>query len=70
MDERKLKLISALEQEKDRLKMRGMDTEDHSITIRYLKTGVHGLGREEIQDYDLLDACVNDYETLLSDYGV
>jgi len=42
MDERKQKLITALEMEKERLDKLGVDTYDHFITIDYLKIGSYG----------------------------
>lgn len=68
MDERKLKLITALEIEKERLNKFGADTYDHFITIDYLKTGNYNL--TEIEDYPLLNTALNDYKCLLSDYDV
>ena len=47
MDERKLKLITALEAEKERLDKLGEDTYDHFITIDYLKTGSYGCDPKE-----------------------
>jgi len=69
MDERKLKLIAALEAEKERLDKFGTDTHDHFITIDYLKTGSYGCDPTEVEEYPLLDAALNDYDCLLSDYG-
>ena len=70
MEERKQKLISALESEKDRLDKLCVDTKDHCITIDFLKTGSYRCEQIELEDYPLLDASVNDYNCLLSDYGV
>jgi len=69
MDERKLKLITALEAEKELLDKLGVDTHSHFITIDYLKTGSYGCDPTEVEDYPLLDAALNDYNCLLSDYG-
>jgi len=69
MDERRLKLITALEAEKELLDKLGVDTHSHFITIDYLKTGSYGCDPADVEDYPLLDAALNDYNCLLSDYG-
>ena len=70
MDEKKQKLITALKSEQERLDKIGVDTDDHFITIDYLLTGSYGCDPSEIEDYPLLDAALNDYDCLLSDYGI
>ena len=70
MDTRKEKLIEALSKEKSRLESFGHhETHGHFLTIDYLKTGSYGCDPSEVEDYPLLDAALNDYECLLSDYG-
>lgn len=68
MDDNKIKLITALEAEKERLDKSGVDTKDHFITIDYLKTGSYGCDPTEVENYPLLEAALNDYECLLYDY--
>lgn len=66
--ERKEKLIQELEKEAKMLREKhGMSTDDHMFAIEYLKTGNLPLS-VNLKDYDILDAAVNDYECLLSDY--
>lgn len=66
MDERKEKLIQALKDERLRFINRGSDTTEHDIAIDYL---INGKTTKNPDNYELLDACMNDYDTLLSDYG-
>jgi hypothetical protein len=70
MDERKKKLIIALETEKKRLDKFFVDTTGHFLTIDYLKTGSYGCDPTEVENHPLLDAALNDYNCLLSEYGV
>ena len=62
---KKNKLIIALEEERAVSDKNGYDTTDHDYAIHYLKTG-------EVKDtdeiYEILYACINDYELLCSDY--
>lgn len=70
MDPKKKALIAALESERDALvKSHGRDPEDWNLAIEYLKTGKQPKG-VEIEDYDILDGVINDYETTLKDYGI
>jgi len=66
MDERKQKLIDALKVERGHFEARGQSTLEHDVAIEYLETGKTD---EDSDEFELLDACMNDYETMLSDYG-
>ena len=63
MDERKQKLITALEKEKERLDKLGVDTHAHFITIDYLKTGSYGCDPTEVEEY------IDDYVLLDLDFS-
>ena len=63
---RKEKLINALKSERDRFFKRGQDTLEHDIAIQYLE---RGLTEENELDWELLDAVINDFETVCSDYN-
>ncbi len=65
MKERKQKLIDALKVERGHFEKRGQSTLEHDVAIEYLETGRTD---EDPDEYELLDACINDYETMLSDY--
>ena len=65
MEDRKKKLIEALKAEKIRLMAKGNDGAEHNAAIDYLITGTVFNNPDE---YPLLDACLNDYDTLLTDY--
>lgn len=67
MDERKLKLIDALKVERGHFVSRGQSTLDHDVAIKYLETGRTD---EDPDDFELLDAAMNDYDTMCSDYDV
>jgi hypothetical protein len=66
--ERTKLLIIALEQERGLFDKRHQDTNEHDVAINYLKHGV--LPSMGVDQFELLDACVNDFETICSDYGV
>jgi hypothetical protein len=66
--ERKLKLIEELKKEAERLRKQHLVTIDHQYAIEYLETGKLPM-LINIEEYDILNAAVNDYECLLSDYG-
>lgn len=66
IDDRKQKLIDALKAERLRFVQRGADTTEHDIAIDYL---INGTTNSNPERYELLDACMNDYETMLSDYN-
>lgn len=71
--DRKLKLADCLKEELERLKDRiGYTTKslvvmDYKLSINYLQTNNKPLNWDE---YDLLYACVEDLETLYSDYDI
>ena len=64
----KQQLIEALEKEQVRLNEFGRDTFDHTLAIDYLKTGSYGCDPREVENYPILDAAINDYDTLVNDY--
>lgn len=66
MDERKQKLIDALKVERGHFEARGQSTVEHDVAIEYLETGKTD---EDSDEFELLDACMYDYETMLYDYG-
>lgn len=61
---KKDKLISALEKERNLFVSKGLNTTDHDSALEYLKTGIVG------KETELLDAAMNDFDTLCSDYDV
>lgn len=63
--EKTLKLIEALKQEREQFKGRSQDTTEHDIAIDYLLTGSTSSNPDKWQ---LLDGCMNDFETMYSDY--
>jgi len=63
---KKQKLIDALKVERELFKKRGQSTLEHDVAIEYLETGRTD---ESPDEFELLDACMHDYETILSDYG-
>ncbi len=65
MDEKRRKLIEALEAEAQRLAVQGQDTTEHDDAIQFLRTGIDS-GREG----ELLQAVRDDFETTCRDYGV
>jgi len=65
MDKNKTNLIEALKKEREIFKNNGKDTTDHDVTIEYLETG---LTKENPDKFELLDAAINDYKCLCSDY--
>ena len=61
------KLIIALEEEKKTFDDMGYSTEDHELTIHYLKTKeIKG----NLDDNEILEACINDFDCLYNDYCV
>jgi hypothetical protein len=63
----KEKLIEELKKERERFLNRNQDTIEHDLTIKYLQTGILPRNWE---DYELLGAAKDDFNTLCSDYGV
>ena len=67
-NEKKTKLIEALEEERKSFDRRHQDTSDHDAAINYLKHGVTpSMG---IDQFEILDAVVNDFEQICRDYDV
>lgn len=66
MKERKQKLIEALKSERLRFAERGQDTAEHDIAIQFL---LFGSTRYNPDKWKLLDAVMNDFETVCYDYG-
>ncbi len=64
--ERKLKLIEALKEERARFEKNNQSTLEHDIAIEYLETGKTD---EDPDEYELLDAVMNDFDCVCSDYG-
>lgn len=66
MDIRKQNLIKSLKYEREIFEARGHNTIEHDVVIEYLESG---RTYEDPDEFELLNCCINDYETLLSDYG-
>lgn len=58
-------MIQKLKEERKRFEVHGHDTTEHDVVIMYLETG-HT--KQNPNHWELLDACMNDYDTVLSDY--
>jgi len=67
MDVRKQKLIEALKKERAIFVENGHMTLEHDLAIEYLETGKTD---EDPDEYELLGAVMDDYDTTCSDYGV
>lgn len=65
MEERKQKLIDALKVERGHFETRGQSTLEHDVTIEYLETGRTD---QDPDEFELLDACMNDFDMVCSDY--
>jgi hypothetical protein len=65
--DRKARLKEALKNERSRFLVMGMETENHDIAIAYLE---NGFTAHSMRDSDLLEAIMNDFETMCSDYDV
>ena len=65
MDNKRQQLINALKEERENFKARQQNTLEHDFAIHYLETGEVKVDPDE---YELLDACINDYDAVLSDY--
>lgn len=70
----KEKLIKALQEERERFLNRQQDTLQHDVTIMYLETDklpvdIKSVDEVNPDNYELLDAAINDFECLCSDYG-
>lgn len=65
METKKQLLIEALKQERLRFSNRGQSTLEHDIAIDYLETGTTN---EDPDEFELLDAVMNDFDFVCSDY--
>lgn len=65
--ERKLKLLEALKKERERFLQIGHIALEHDIAIEYIETGKTD---EDPDEYELLDAIMNDFDCVCSDYGI
>lgn len=66
VEERKQKLIEALKSERLIFAERGHNTTEHDIAIQFLLLGETSYNPYE---WGLLDAIMNDFATVCSDYG-
>jgi hypothetical protein len=64
----KEKLIIELEKERQLFDKRHQDTTEHDVAINYLKHGV--LPSMGIDQFELLDAVINDFDSICNHYGV
>ena len=60
------KLVDALKIERARFEKDGHSTLEHDATIEYLETGRTD---KDPNKFELLDAAMNDFDTLCSDYS-
>jgi hypothetical protein len=68
MENRKQKLAEALKEEYQRLVDKGnLNSEDYSLAIKYLETGEYP---RYYNDFDMLFACIEDFEMMCSDYNI
>lgn len=67
-DERRKELIKALQKERDEMNAKFMDIKDHVYALSYLSTGAIRCPQHEIEDFDLLEAAINDTQNLYNDY--
>lgn len=68
MENKNLKLAQALKEEYKELAHRGnLDLEDYELAIKYLETGEHP---KYYNDFDLLYACIEDFEQICRDYDI
>lgn len=65
--ERKGQLIERLIEEKQKLYSKGLNVSDHDLAIQYLQTGFYP-SYIDLYKYDILQAAIEDYKTLESDY--
>lgn len=66
MEDKKQKLAEALKEEYDRLAYIGrLNKQDYDLAINYLETGDYPGNYDE---YDLLYACIEDFDQMCSDY--
>jgi len=65
--DKKQKLIEALKIERQSFLSRNQSTHEHDVAIEYLLTGKTN---ENIDDFELLEGIINDFDCFCSDYGV
>jgi hypothetical protein len=64
---KKDKLIIALQEEKNLFSKKGHNTKDHELSIHFLRTNeVNG----NVEFYEILESCINDFECIFSDYCI
>lgn len=64
--DKKQRLAEALKEEYERLINRGnINSKDYSLAIKYLETGEYP---RHYNDFDLLYACIEDFDCIYSDY--
>lgn len=63
----KERLVEELQKEKERLAGQGKSIVDHNLTTQYLKTGNKPANW---RNYEILQAAVEDFETLCRDYDI
>lgn len=66
ISEKKSKLIEALKAERLLFVKRGQNTIEHDIAIDYL---INGQTDKSPEKWELLDAAMNDFDTLCEDYN-
>lgn len=65
LEEKKINLIELLKAEKNLFAQRGQDITEHDIAIQYLMFGKTNYNPSQ---WELLDAVINDFEMIYSDY--
>ncbi len=68
LTEKKAQLLEAITAEKKRLDSQGRITLDHELTIQYLTKGTSPVAMSNVESWELLDAAMNDFETMYKDY--
>lgn len=66
IEKKKVKLITALEKEREEFNVRHHDTNNHDIALNWLKHGL--LPSQDVDQFELLNACINDFDTICKDY--
>lgn len=66
MEEKKQKLIEKIKEERDSFINNHHHTTEHDLVIKYLETGKYK--EENVEQYGLLDAVINDFKQVYSDY--
>lgn len=65
--DKKQRLIEAIKEEKNHFENNHLDTEEHEVVLSYL---INGKSNKDPYKYELLDAAMNDFDCLCSDYGI